>query len=297
MGTPQYAHRILQSLIDAEDMSVSLVVTQPDRPVGRKRVMSPPPVKVLAQNSGIEVLQPERLIDDDIKEKISSIKPDFIIVAAFGQILPKEILEIAPCINLHASLLPQYRGASPLQQSLLNGDRYSGVTSMLMEEGLDSGPTLGYICYETPQDMRLQELTDRLSELASILTLDTVRSFDQIEPLPQTGAEATYCKKIKKADGQITFDDAQKLYNKYCAFDGWPGIFTDNGLKITKMRLSDIKSEQLSGQILSIGDESITVGCKRGAVEIIELQPPSKKSMYAKSYLLGKGLRVGDILV
>ena len=142
MGTPHYAKEILDTLIHAEDMEVSLVLTQPDRPVGRKKVLTPPWVKVLALEHGIEVLQPNRLSDEGIEDAIKNVKPDFIVVAAFGQILPKTILDIAPCINLHASLLPQYRGASPVQQSLLNGDEKTGVTSMLMEEGLDTGHML-----------------------------------------------------------------------------------------------------------------------------------------------------------
>jgi len=164
MGTPHYAREILETLIRAEDMEVSLVLTQPDRPVGRKKVLTPPPVKVLAKEHGIELLQPEKLSDEGIKEAIEAMKPDFIVVAAFGQLLPKSILDIAPCINLHASLLPQYRGASPVQQSLLNGDSYTGVTSMLMEEGLDSGPVLGYYYFRIPKTMKLQALMAKLGE-------------------------------------------------------------------------------------------------------------------------------------
>jgi len=122
MGTPHYAKEILETLVNAEDMDVSLVFTQPDRPVGRKKVLTPPPVKVLAEENSIDVLQPNRLSDEGVVEAIQKADPDFIVVAAFGQILPKNILDIVPCINLHASLLPQYRGASPVQQSLLNGD-------------------------------------------------------------------------------------------------------------------------------------------------------------------------------
>lgn len=297
MGTPHYAQMILQTLLYAEDMEVTLVLTQPDRPVGRKKVLRAPPVKVLAEEHGIEVLQPDRLSQEGITDKISAAKPDFIVVAAFGQLLPRSILDIAPCINLHASLLPQYRGASPVQQSLLNGDLYSGVTSMRMEEGLDSGPILGYAYFKIPQEMRLQGLMTQLSNDACMLTLDTIRCFDRIQPLPQTRAAATHCKKIRKSDGEITFDDAEILYNKYRAFEGWPGIFTAEGLKLIEIKLMDDKTEHQSAQILSIDKESIIIGCKRGSVQIMTLQPASKKAMNAKSYLLGKGLRVGDLLV
>jgi len=297
MGTPHYAEMILQTLLDAEDMEVSLVLTQPDRPVGRKKVLTAPPVKLLAEAEGIEIIQPDRLTDEGIMGKIAASEPDFIVVAAFGQILPRSILDIAPCINLHASLLPQYRGASPVQQSLLNGDSYSGVTSMLMEEGLDSGPILGYSYFKIPTEMRLQGLMTRLSEDACVLTLDTIRNYERIEPLPQIKATASHCKKIRKSDGEIVFDDAERLYNKYRAFEGWPGIFTTSGLKIIKMKLIEKDSVHRSAEIVSVEGNCVVVGCKRGSIEIMILQPASKKAMDAKSYLLGRGLKVGDLLV
>ena len=297
MGTPQYAQMILQTLLDADDIEVLMVLTQPDRPVGRKKTLTPPPVKVLAQQHHIELLQPVRLSEEGIVEKILEKAPDFIIVAAFGQILPRSILDIAPCINLHASLLPQYRGASPVQQSLLNGDSYSGVTSMLMEEGLDSGPILGWRYFRIPDDMRLHGLMQQLSLDACGLTLDTVRNFERLMPLPQIDATATHCKKIRRSDGEIDFDDATALYNKYRAFEGWPGIFTDQGVKITEMRLLEREGAHKKGEILDIDTDGIVLGCGRGSVRVAKLQPPSKKAMDAKSYLLGRGLKVGDILV
>ena len=227
MGTPHYAKDILETLINAEDMDVGLVLTQPDRVVGRKKILTSPEVKVLAEEYSIEVLQPNYLSDTGIFEAILNIKPDFIIVAAFGQILPKNILDIAPCINLHASLLPQYRGASPVQQSLLHGDKKTGVTSMLMEEGLDTGDILEKIEFSIPSNMRLHALMQHLTKDACKLTLQTVRNFKSITPMKQNEAQATLCKKIKKSDGQIDFDDAQTIYNKYKAFEGWPGIFTE----------------------------------------------------------------------
>ena len=297
MGTPQYAQMILQTLLDAEDMNISLVLTQPDRPVGRKKVLTAPPVKTLALMHEIEVLQPEKLSEKGIAEKIEAAKPDYIVVAAFGQLLPKSILKIAPCLNLHASLLPQYRGASPVQQSLLNGDAYSGVTSMWMEEGLDSGPTLGYTYFKIPEEMRLHGLMAQLSKDACMLTLETIRNFESIEPLPQIRANASYCRKIRKSDGEITFEDAGMLYNKYRAFEGWPGIFTAEGLKIIEMTLIEREKGHRSAEILSVEEHSIVLGCKKGSVRIMTLQPVSKKAMDAKSYLLGRGLKVGDLLV
>ncbi len=297
MGTPHYAQMILQTLIDSTDMEICLVLTQPDRPVGRKKLLTPPAVKVLATEHNIPLLQPQKLSDEGIYKAILDTKPDFIVVAAFGQLLPQSILDIAPCINLHASLLPQYRGASPVQQSLLNGDAYSGVTSMLMEAGLDSGPILGYNYFKIPQNMRLQDLMSQLSVDACELTLDTLRNFHTLQPLAQTKAIATHCKKIRKEDGEISFDDAKEIYNKFRAYQGWPDIFTQNGLKILEMKVVELSTNYICGTILQIKESSIVVGCTKGSIEIITLQPKSKKAMDAKSYLLGKGFKVGSILI
>jgi len=296
MGTPHYAKEILDTLIKADDMDVSLVLTQPDRPVGRKKVLTPPPVKTLALEHNIEVLQPNRLSDEGIEDAIKAADPDFIVVAAFGQILPKSVLDIAPCINLHASLLPQYRGASPVQQSLLNGDEKTGVTSMLMEEGLDTGPMLEKIEFVIPETMRLHALMEQLTADACQLTLSTLRNYNMIEAQIQDEAQATLCKKIKKGDGEIDFEDASVIYNKYRAFEGWPGIFTSNGTKIDGLSLIDRTSSNKISQILSFDDESVVVGCHKGALKIATLQPASKKAMSAKAYCVGRGLKVGDTL-
>jgi len=297
MGTPQYAKEILNTLIEAEDMEVSLVLTQPDRPVGRKKVLTPPPVKVLALEHGIDVRQPNRLSDEGIENAIKNVKPDFIVVAAFGQILPKSILEIAPCINLHASLLPQYRGASPVQQSLLKGDEKTGVTSMLMEEGLDTGPILEKVEFVIPETMRLHSLMAQLTCDACELTLSTLRNFDSITDQKQDENHATLCKKIKKSDGEVDFEDANLIYNKYRAFEGWPGIFTYNGTKFDGLSIVDTTSNNRVLEILSFDEDSVVVGCRKGTLKIESLQPASKKMMSAKAYCLGRGLKVGDTLL
>ncbi|SFZ98005.1 Methionyl-tRNA formyltransferase [hydrothermal vent metagenome] len=297
MGTPHYAQAILKTLIDAEDMEVSLVITQPDRPVGRKKVLTAPSVKVAAMEYDIKVLQPNRLSDDGIYEAIRDENPDFIIVAAFGQILPKTILDIAPCINLHASILPQYRGASPVQQSLLNGDEKTGVTSMLMEEGLDTGDILEISEFVIPSEMRLYALMDQLTKDACELTLSTIRNFDSIKPYKQDNEKATLCKKIKKSDGEIDFDSAEDIYNKYRAFEGWPGIFSSSGTKFDGLELIESTKAHKSSEILNFQDESVIVGCNRGSLKIKTLQPASKKAMSAKAYCLGRGLKVGDNIV
>lgn len=297
MGTPDYAKEILATLIEAEDMDVSLVLTQPDRPVGRKKVLTPPPVKVLAEEHGIAVLQPNRLSDEGVVDAIAAQKPDFIIVAAFGQLLPRSVLDIAPCINLHASLLPKYRGASPVQQSLLNGDKVTGVTSMLMEEGLDTGPMLEKIAFEIPKEMRLHALMQQLTHDACRLTLSTIRKFKEITPEAQKEAEATLCKKIRKADGEVDFSDAKLLYNKYRAFEGWPGIFAGNGTKFDAISLVESDEPHHVFELLGFDDESVIVGCSRGSVKIGTIQPASKKAVSAKAYCVGRGIKVGDLIL
>ena len=297
MGTPHYAREILDTLINADDMEVSLVLTQPDRPVGRKKVLTPPPVKSLALEHDITVLQPNRLSDEGMEEAIRDVKPDFIIVAAFGQILPKNILDIAPCINLHASLLPQYRGASPVQQSLLNGDDKTGVTSMMMEEGLDTGDILEKIEFVIPTEMRLHALMQQLTEDACTLTLSTMRNFENIRAEKQNESEASLCKKIKKSDGEVNFKDAVEIYNKYRAFEGWPGIYAANGTKFDDMHFIEGNKNHKAYEILSFEEDAVVLGCEKGALKIGTLQPVSKKAMTAKAYCVGRGMKVGDLIL
>lgn len=296
MGTPHYAKEILQTLINDDKIEIPLVLTQPDRKAGRKGELKAPDVKLLALEHEMNILQPEKLSDEGIYEAIVLAKPHFIVVAAFGQLLPKSILDIAPCINLHASLLPQYRGASPVQQSLLNGDKFTGVTAMLMEEGLDSGPILGYRYFKIPPTMLLPELMNRLSDDACILTTEILHRFEILAPLEQVRAKATHCKKIKKADGLVDFLSANRLYDKYRAFEGWPGVFVENGTKIKDVMLVESRSHNAMGTILEIKDASVIVGCSEGSLEIGTLQPPSKKAVNAKAYCVGRGLKVGHSL-
>lgn len=293
MGTPQYAKVILQKHIEHDD--VVLVITQPDKPVGRKRVLTPPPVKTLALEHGIDCIQPQKL-DNSYVETIKAYNPDFLIVAAYGQLLSKEILDIATPINLHASLLPLYRGASPVQECLLNDDTYTGVTAMMMEEGLDSGPILGYRAF-TLQEQTLGELMEELADQAAVLSIKCVQEFDKINPLEQNGARKSYCKKIKSGDGLIDFSDARKLFLKYRAYYGWPGIFLENRLKLKELALVENSSQNTPGVITQISKEGAVIGCQKGSLLVKSVQPPNKKSMDIVSYLNGKRLGVGDILL
>ncbi|MEA1919195.1 MAG: methionyl-tRNA formyltransferase [Campylobacterota bacterium] len=296
MGTPDYASSILKSLINDHNINVAAVYTQPDKPVGRKKIMTPPPVKVLAQENGIEIYQPSRLRDEEVVSELLTIACDYIVVAAYGQILPKAILDYVPCINLHASILPQYRGASPIQQSLLNGDKESGVTAMLMDVGLDTGDILKIERITIDKDEMLETLFNRLTDVASDLTLDVLKNFNTLSAIAQDNDKATHCTKITKADGQVRFDNATALYNRYRAFTPWPGVYLESGLKLKKIAFENAIVNNSSGKILSVDTDSIVVSTLEGSLRIFTVQPPSKKEMRVIDYLNGARLNCDDTL-
>jgi len=296
LGTPDYADEILKQLIEASDITVKAVYTQPDKPVGRKKVLTPPPVKTTALQHNISLFQPQRLREESVVDELLTIPCDYIIVAAYGQILPRAILDHAPCINLHASILPQYRGASPIQQTLLNGDKETGVTAMLMEEGLDTGDILKIEKIEVSDDEMVEALFEKLTQVATLLTLDVIRNFASYKAVKQNESQATHCKKITKADGLVAFDDAQSLFNKYRAFTPWPGIYLASKLKLKKILLEEKVSKNSAGEILSIDKESILVGCEKGSIRAFRVQPESKKEMDVLAYINGKRLTLADTL-
>jgi methionyl-tRNA formyltransferase len=296
MGTPDYADEILKKLIDESDIKVVAVYTQPDKPVGRKKILTEPPVKVTAKENAISVYQPVRLREEDVVKELLTIECDYIVVAAYGQILPRTILDHAPCINLHASILPQYRGASPIQQTLLNGDKETGVTAMLMEEGLDTGDILKIERITVPDDEMVTSLFEKLTLVASNLTIDVVKNFKKYTPIKQDDSKASYCKKITKADGLVLLDDAEKIFNKYRAFTPWPGIYLENKLKLKEIALEDRESHNEAGKIISIDKKSIVVGCNKGSKRIFRVQPESKKEMEISSYINGKRLSIADYI-
>ena len=299
MGTPDYATTIFKELMNSEYEIVGLF-TQPDKPVGRKQILTAPHIKqyCIDENINLPIFQPLKLRgNEEATKQITELKPDFIIVAAYGQILPKEILDIAPCINLHASLLPKYRGASPIQESLLNDDIYTGVTSMLMEEGLDSGDILGLQYLRITSTMEVSEAFEKLSLIAAKLTITTLDNFENIKPIKQNESQVSFCKKIKKEDGLIDFIDAKKLYLKYKAYSYWPGIFLESELKLKDIELNDEKSINNQGQILEINSDFIIVGCEKGSLKIKTLQAPSKKAMNTIDYIRGQRLEINSILI
>lgn len=299
MGTPSYATEILKELLNNKNYEVIGIFTQEDKPVGRKQLLTPPHIKqyCLENNINIPILQPKKLKDNLVAYiSIKELEPDFIVVAAYGQILPKEILNLAPCINLHASILPNYRGASPIQEGILNDDEYLGVTSMLMEEGLDCGDILGYSYLKNEKNMLVSEAFTKLSDLAAKLTIITLDNYDKLKPIKQNDSSTSFCKKIKKEDGEVDFNSAKKLFSKYKAYSFWPGIFLKSELKLKDIEFVENSSQNIAGEILEIAKDYIVVGCNQGRLKIRTLQAPSKNSINSVEYIKGKRLTIGDIL-
>lgn len=297
MGTPDFAVPALEKLV-ASEHNVTAVFTQPDKPRGRKMVLTPPEVKACALKHGIKVYQPDSLKDGKTLEIIKDCNPDVIVVAAYGKILPKEILDYPKygCVNIHGSLLPKYRGAAPIQRAVLDGESETGVTTMQMAEGLDTGDML--LVYKTPilPDETSGELFDRLALAGADLLLDTLEGLEkgEIVPQKQNDSLSSYAKMIDKSMCPIDFNKtAQAVHNQVRGLNPWPVATAQiNGkrLKIYKTMLSSLKGNP--GEVISL--KPLTVACKENSVEIITLQPEGKKIMDSKAYLAGNKISLGD---
>ncbi len=300
MGTPEYAAKILRALAEAK-FEIAAVFTQPDKPVGRKQILTPSEVKTYAQQylPAVPIFQPASLKDEAARAQIKDLKPDFIVVAAYGKILPQSVLNIAPCINLHASILPKYRGASPIQSAILAGEKQTGVTAMLMDAGLDTGDMLDFI-YTPCEDKTAAQLFDELGDLAGELIVRVLLNFANLTPIKQDGTQATHCKKIAKSDGLFSFEEsARQIYNKFRALTPWPGIYLASGLKILDLKyLCGREDERRKpGEIIFDGKYYIYVACGGGGALCLEtVQEPGKKPVDASAYLNGKRLGIGDIV-
>ncbi len=299
MGTPDFAVPALKTLADSSH-EVCAVFTQPDKPRGRKMIMTPPDVKVCAQSLGIPVFQPDSLKNADSLEIIKSYSPDAIVVAAYGKILPEAVLKapVYGCINIHGSLLPKYRGASPIQQSVLNGDKITGVTTMLMDAGLDTGDILLTRETEIGENETSGELFDRLALLGGELILQTLSMLEkgEITPKKQDESLATHTSKIDKTYCPIDFSkSAFEVHNKVRGLNPWPVAVTEisgKTVKIYSTRICDKKGK--IGEIISI--KPFVVACGENSVEIVELQPEGKKRMKSDAFLAGHKLNIGDII-
>ncbi|MBQ9291784.1 MAG: methionyl-tRNA formyltransferase [Campylobacter sp.] len=297
MGTPDYATQILKGLLEA-NFEIQAVFTQPDKPVGRKQILTPPSVKqfLLDENLQIPIFQPNSLKEVGIKEQICAFKPDFIVVAAYGQILPSDILGIAPCINLHASILPKYRGASPIQSAILCDEKLSGVTAMKMGIGLDDGEMLGFSFLDI-RDLKSSEIFDQMAKIASNLIVKILKSYENLAPISQIHALSTKCSKIKKEFGLIKFsDDIDEILRKFRAFDFWPNIFLDDGTKLLEVaKFSDkIHSKSEFGKIVAINKNSFIIAVCGGELEITKIQEIGKKPLNASDFTNGKRLKIDD---
>jgi methionyl-tRNA formyltransferase len=305
MGTPEFACPTLQMLIDRGE-DVIAVVTQPDRPKGRGQKTLPPPVKVLAEKHGIPVLQPAKVRALEFIEVMKEMKPDVAVVVAFGQILPKALLEIPRfgCINVHASLLPRYRGAAPLNWCIINGETETGVTTMLMDVGLDTGAMLVKKSTPIDPDEDTESLHDRLSILgaeALAETLDLLAA-GKLVPEKQNDSLSCYASMLKKEDGLIDWNrDAQTIKNKVRGMSPWPGAFTwlDGKLvKIYRVRTKETLPGRVetAGTVLRADRDGIEVACTDGAIIIDELQLEGRKRLPAGEFLAGCKIAPGTVL-
>ncbi|MCX2683342.1 methionyl-tRNA formyltransferase [Campylobacter sp. MIT 21-1685] len=298
MGTPPYAVRILKELVD-KNFLIQALLTQKDKKVGRKQILTPSAVKSFALKylPNVPIITPTSLKDEELRQQLCGLRPDFIVVAAYGKIVPKSILNIAPCINLHASLLPKYRGASPIQSAILNGDETSGVCTMLMNEGLDTGDILQSVEYPI-KNKNATELFELFGDLAAKLCVDTLLHFDSIYPVVQDENQATFCKKIKKEDGLVNLEvqGAKEIYQKFLAFSSWPGIFLANGLKLIDIEIVDVLEYRQAKKIVALEKQSFLLGCKQGILRIKKVQESGKKILDARTFLNGKRLKNADFL-
>ena len=296
-GTPEFAVPSLKALL-ASGEDISLVVTQPDRAKGRGHNLSSPPVMVISREAALSVAQPERLRDEALVRQLAGLKPEFIIVVAYGRILPEAILHLPMlgCINVHASLLPKYRGAAPMAWAIVNGERKTGVTTMLMEEGLDTGDILLQEEEEIHDDDTTGSLGRRLSELGASLLISTVKGMrnGSVIPIPQAG-EASYAPPLKKEDGRINWaKSAGDLFNMVRGMQPWPGAYCDIGSeRVTFLRTREVSGQGEPGVISLVSKDAFFVGTGKGLLAVMELQPAGKKPMSAAAFIQGRRLRQG----
>ena len=316
MGTPDFAVPALRVLIRTHE--VKAVVTQPDKPVGRKAQLRPSPVKETALQAGIPVLQPEKIRNDTFIEELKKLAPDVIIVAAYGKIIPKEILDLPPygCLNIHASLLPKYRGAAPIQWAILDGEPETGITIMQMNEGLDTGDMLAVSRVKILPDETGGSLFDKMAEEGARLLADTLSKLTggELEPVPQPEKSPTaYARMIRKEDGRIDWkNDAVCIERQIRGLSPWPGTFTAVHQKTCKIWKASLAGEETNsaccgiiqtaaeteepGTVLAADKRGVFVQTGNGILCITELQLEGKRRMDAADFLRGHALEAGTVL-
>lgn len=305
MGTPDFAVGSLQALCESGKHEILAVVTQPDRPKGRGNKLLQAPVKEYALAQGLTVYQPQKVKTPEFVELLHGLQPELIVVAAFGQFLSKEILELPKygCINVHASLLPKYRGAAPIQYAIIKGEKESGVTIMKMDIGMDTGAMLDKVVVPIAENTTMGELHDALREQGATLLLQVIDKIAAGTAVaePQDNEQATYATLLDRSMEHIDWSKtAQEVHNLIRGFNPAPSTFTKlpNGksLKIWGSKMTDKSSAAAAGTVIETGKHSFFVACGEGVLEITEVQPESKKRMPAQVFLNGRGVQEGDLL-
>lgn len=297
MGTPDIAAHCLEALYGAGH-TLCGVFTRQDKPVGRKQVLTAPPVKQVALAHGTPVFQPVTLRDEEVQAQIRALEPEIIVVVAYGRILPPEVLAIPPrgCINLHVSLLPKYRGAAPVQWAVLNGDAETGVTIMKLDEGLDTGDILLVRPAPIGPEETSGELFDRITALGAETLLDALARFDELTPVPQDHAAATLAPPLRKEMAHFDFDaDAAHLHNLVRGMNPWPVAFFEYGGKKIKVLASRVaEGSAQPGTILAL--KPFTVACASGALQLLQVVPEGGKPMEGSAWAAGRRFKAGDSL-
>ncbi len=307
MGTAELACPSLAALLAQGQFNLVAVVTQPDKPKGRNLIVQPSPVKQLALQHGLQVLQPEKARNPDFLAALKALKPELIVVAAYGQILPEAILRIPRfgCINVHASLLPKYRGAAPIQWAIFNDETETGITIMKIDAGLDTGDIIAQKATPIYPHDTAQVLHDRLAHMGAELLVQVIPDYvaGKIEPRPQPKEGATYAPKIQKEHGRIDWSrPARAIWNQVRAFVPWPGAYTylSSGTSPILLKIWQVEvvpgTTGSAGEILSADKTGICVACGKDTLRILELQPQDRRRMTAQEFIAGHKLCPGDRL-
>ncbi len=303
MGTPDFALFSLRALIEAGEEVVG-VITQPDKPKGRGYTLTPPPVKVYAEERGIPVFQPERVKDGSFDDTLRSLEPDVCVVAAYGKILPQSMLDIPKhgCFNIHGSLLPEYRGAAPMQRAIIDGKAVTGVTIQQMAAGMDTGDILVIRETEIGENDNFEDIHDRLGVLGAEAILEAIAQLREgkLSPVSQDDSLATYAAKIEKADCLLDFSrPARQLHDQIRGMSPFPLAFTrlpsGSMLKVTESRIIDEDSEGEAGKVISL-DDGIEIQCGKGRLRLVGVLPEGKGRMKAADFVRGRKIALGDIL-
>lgn len=301
MGTPDFACEILKSLYES-DYDIIAVVTQPDKPKGRGYTLQPPPVKEYAERNGLKVYQPNTLRSDDFYTLLGELSPDLIIVAAYGKILPANVLNFSKygCINVHASILPKYRGAAPIQRAIINGEKTTGVTIMQMDDGIDTGDMLLTAEIDITSEDNFETVHDKLAKIGGQALIETLVMLErgEITPIKQNDAESTYAAKIEKSECLIDFAmSATAIHNKIRGLSPFPlaySVLNDKKIKFVSSAINQGESDLPNGTVVSLDKGVITVSCGENLIDITVVLPEGKNKMNSADFINGRKINLGD---